>query len=206
MKIFNNYNIKLIGFANEGKTDIDGEREERIAQLKKWIDNGHDLGNHTYSHIDIGKVGLQAYEEDIIKGEPLVTKLMQDAGKKMKYYRHPYLYTGKSQGQKDSLDAFLKGRGYTIAPVTLDNSDWMFAFCYYYAVKHDEKQLADSIVSSYIEYMNTMADFFEKLSQDFFGRQIKQVLLVHANMLNADHFDKIIELYKDRGYEFISLR
>ena len=66
MKILNDYNIKLTGFANEGKTDVDGEREQRIAQLKKWIDNGHDLGNHTYSHPDIGKVGLEEYEKDII--------------------------------------------------------------------------------------------------------------------------------------------
>jgi len=205
LKILEDYNIKLTAFANEGKTNIEGEREQRAALLKKWIDKGHDLGNHTYSHVDIGRVGLAAYEEDVIKGEPLVTKLMNDAGKKMKYFRHPFLYTGKSQGQKDSLDAFLKERGYTIAPVTLDNSDWLFAFCYYYAVRHDEKQLADSIVTSYIEYMNLMADFFENLSQEFFGRQIKQTLLVHANLLNADHFDKIIELYKKRGYEFISL-
>ncbi len=205
LKILRDNNIKLTGFANAGKIDIEGEREIRTAQLKKWVDNGHDLGNHTYAHSDIGRVGLQTYMEDVIKGEPLVIKLMEYAGKKMKYYRHPYLYTGKTVEQKDSLDKFLKERGYIVAPVTLDNSDWLFAADYYYAIRRDEKQLADSIAAAYVEYMNMMADFFENLSQEFLGRQVNQILLVHANMLNADHFDKIIMLFKNRGYEFVSL-
>ncbi|MBX7046808.1 MAG: polysaccharide deacetylase family protein [Ignavibacteria bacterium] len=205
LKILKDNNLPIIGFVNAGKTDVEYQQEKRIAQLKKWIAAGYDLGNHTYAHSDIGKVGLQAYEEDVIKGEPLVIKLMEEAGKKMKYYRHPFLYTGKSVEQKDSLDKFLKERGYTIAPVTLDNSDWMFNSCYYSAKAKDNKTLADSIVASYLEYMNLTFDFFENLSQEFLGRQINHVLLVHSNMINADHFDKIINMLKSRGYEFISL-
>ncbi|MBS1515274.1 MAG: polysaccharide deacetylase family protein [Bacteroidetes bacterium] len=205
LKILKDNNLPIIGFVNAGKTDIEYQQDKRIAQLKKWIAAGYDLGNHTYAHSDIGKVGLQAYEEDVIKGEPLVIKLMEEAGKKMKYYRHPFLYTGKTVEQKDSLDKFLKERGYTIAPVTLDNSDWMFNSCYYSAKAKDNKTLADSIVASYLEYMNLTFDFFENLSQEFLGRQVNHVLLVHSNMINADHFDKIINMLKSRGYEFISL-
>ncbi|MBS1494255.1 MAG: polysaccharide deacetylase family protein [Bacteroidetes bacterium] len=205
LKILKDNNIKVTAFVNEGKTDVDSNTELRVAQLKKWLADGHDLGNHTYAHSDIGKVGLQKYEEDVIKGEPLVKQLMENAGKQMIYYRHPFLYTGKTVEQKDSLDKFLKDRGYIVAPVTLDNSDWMFAACYLPAVKNNDKTLQDSIVSSYVNYMGMMTDFFEGISQEFLGRQIPQVLLVHANMLNADHFDKIIDMFKSRGYEFVSL-
>lgn len=205
LKILKDNNIKLTGFVNAGKTETDSNITLRIAQLKKWLADGHDLENHTYAHSDIGRVGLQAYEEDVIKGEPLVKKLMEEAGKQMKYFRHPYLYTGKTPEQKDSLDKFLEERGYTIAPVTLDNSDWLFAACYINAVKQNNKGLADSIAASYIDYMNMMADFFENLSQEFLGRQVNHILLVHANMLNADHFDKVIAMFRNRGYEFVSL-
>ena len=84
LKILKDNNLPIIGFVNAGKTDVEYQQEKRIAQLKKWIAAGYDLGNHTYAHSDIGKVGLQAYEEDVIKGEPLVIKLMEEAGKKMK--------------------------------------------------------------------------------------------------------------------------
>lgn len=205
LKILKDNKIQVTGFVNAGKTDIDHHQEKRIAQLKKWLADDHDLGNHTYAHSDIGKVGLQAYKDDVIKGEPLVIKLMEEAGKKMKYYRHPFLYTGKTVEQKDSLDKFLKERGYTVAPVTLDNSDWLFNSCYYEAKKKNDTKLCDSLVFAYEQYMNMMVDFYERLSQEFFGREINQVLLVHSNMINADHFDKIIRMLKDRGYEFITL-
>jgi hypothetical protein len=50
-----------------------------------------------------------------------------------------------------------------------------------------------------------MLEFYEKQSSTLLGYEIKQILLVHANMLNADHFDKLITRMKKRGYQFISL-
>ena len=205
LKILRDNNIKLTGFVNAGKTEIDTNVIYRVEQLRKWLSDGHNLENHTYAHSDIGRAGLIEYQKDVVKGEPLVIKLMEEAGKKMKYFRHPYLYTGKTVEQKDSLDKFLKDRGYVVAPVTLDNSDWLFAACYFNAVKSNNKKLADSIAASYLEYMNMMAEFFENLSQEFLGRQVNHILLVHANMLNADHFDKVINMFRNRGYEFVSL-
>ncbi len=53
--------------------------------------------------------------------------------------------------------------------------------------------------------MERMFDFFEKLLVETFGREIKQTLLIHANELNADYFDRLAEMMKNRGYKFISL-
>src|SRR5437763_1726084 len=43
------------------------------------------------------------------------------------------------------------------------------------------------------------------LSVTLFGREIKQVVLLHANMLNADHFVDLARMMRQRGYSFISL-
>jgi hypothetical protein len=37
------------------------------------------------------------------------------------------------------------------------------------------------------------------------GRQIRQVLLLHANTLNADRFDALAEALVRRGYRFVTL-
>jgi len=37
------------------------------------------------------------------------------------------------------------------------------------------------------------------------GGDIRQILLLHANTLNADHFGRLAELFQKRGYRFISL-
>ena len=37
------------------------------------------------------------------------------------------------------------------------------------------------------------------------GREIRQVLLLHVNELNADYVDELVDMVKRRGYEFISI-
>jgi hypothetical protein len=53
--------------------------------------------------------------------------------------------------------------------------------------------------------MESMFEFYEGLSRDLFGREIPQVLLVHANQLNGDHFSEMIEMMRRRGYQFMTL-
>ncbi len=35
--------------------------------------------------------------------------------------------------------------------------------------------------------------------------EVKQILLLHGNELNADHFDALVDMIKGRGYVFITL-
>lgn len=37
------------------------------------------------------------------------------------------------------------------------------------------------------------------------GREIAQVLLLHANRLVADHIDEILALIRARGYDFVTI-
>ena len=53
--------------------------------------------------------------------------------------------------------------------------------------------------------MGKVLEFFEKLSVDTLGYEVKQTLLLHANDLNADYFDDLVLMMKRRGYTFISL-
>lgn len=45
--------VPTIGFVNERKLFAAGEIDRRTALLKRWLDAAHELGNHTYSHIQI---------------------------------------------------------------------------------------------------------------------------------------------------------
>jgi hypothetical protein len=40
---------------------------------------------------------------------------------------------------------------------------------------------------------------------DIFGREIRHILMVHANRLNADAFRDVAAMMKARGYNFISI-
>ena len=58
-----------VGFVNEQKLYKMGEVDERIKALSLWLDDGYELGNHTFKHTSLNAVPLQAWEEDVVRGE-----------------------------------------------------------------------------------------------------------------------------------------
>jgi peptidoglycan/xylan/chitin deacetylase (PgdA/CDA1 family) len=197
--------IPTIGFVNERKVDIRSEAAARTALLKMWLDRGLELGNHTYSHIAIDNVSLDEYKADVIRGEAVTKRLLEERGKRLRYFRHPQLRTGPTVEYKKGLDEFLAARGYTIAPVTIDNNDFIFAEVYQRAKARGDHITMQRVVAAYVPYMESVFEFFEKLSRDALGYEVRQTLLLHANELNADHFEALVAMMKRRGYAFITL-
>jgi peptidoglycan/xylan/chitin deacetylase (PgdA/CDA1 family) len=197
--------VPVIGFVNERKLYRRGEADERINLLRAWLDAGEELGNHTFSHINLQSAPLSDYEEDVVRGETVTRLLLTERGMKLRYFRHPFLFTGTTPEYKEGLAKFLAARGYTVAPVTLDNADYVFADVYFKAKKRGDMETAKRVADAYIPYMETIFDFFERLSTETFGREVRQVLLVHANEINADRFDELAAMMKRRGYMFVTL-
>jgi peptidoglycan-N-acetylglucosamine deacetylase len=197
--------IPAIGFVNESKLFVDKEFESRKAFLKMWLDNGLDLGNHTYSHAYIDETPLDKYKNEIIKGEVITKELLKEKGRNIKYFRHTQLRTGPTIEYKRSLEKFLVEHGYTVAPVTIDNNEYIFAVIYNRAKLRGDTATMKRVADAYITYMEEMFEFFEKLSRDSMGYEIKQILLLHANELNSDYFDELVSMIKRRNYKFISL-
>jgi peptidoglycan/xylan/chitin deacetylase (PgdA/CDA1 family) len=198
--------VPAVGFVNEGRLfQGRGEVDERRAVLEMWPEAGFELGNHTFSHINMNRAPLSDYRDDIVRGETLTRMMLREKGMTLRYFRHPYLRTGVNEEYKRGLEEFLKGRGYTVAPVTIDNADYIFADVYFKAKKRGDAETARRVADAYVPYMEGMFDYFERLAGRVAGREIKHVLLLHANELNADHFDALAAMMKRRGYAFVTL-
>jgi peptidoglycan-N-acetylglucosamine deacetylase len=197
--------VPTIGFVNEGKLYHRGEIDARTELLRAWLDAGCELGNHTFSHINPHTASLAEYEEDLVRGETVTRMLLAERGRKLRYFRHPFLFTGDTPEYKKGLADFLAARGYTVAPVTLDDDDYVFAKVYFDAKKRGDDETARRVAAAYVPYMETVFEHFERLSTETFGREIKQVLLIHANELNADRLDELAAMMRRRGYKFITL-
>ena len=76
---------------------------------------------------------------------------------------------------------------------------------YAQARRRGDAGAAARIGDDYLRYMDEVFGFFEAVSRRVVGREIRQVLLLHANTLNADRFDALAEALVRRGYRFISL-
>jgi peptidoglycan/xylan/chitin deacetylase (PgdA/CDA1 family) len=200
------HQVPAIGFVNENKLLTNGKRDEgRVALLRMWLDANLELGNHTFSHPDLHRTPLDTFKQDVIRGEEVTRRLLKAKGRSLRYFRHPFLHAGNNLGTKRKFEKFLAGRGYRIAPVTIDNSEWVYANVYEKALVRGDKQTAKRIAEAYIPHMEKKFAYFEQQSMALFGYEMKQVLLLHANALNADHFDRLARMIKKRGYEFISL-
>ena len=198
--------VPAIGFVNENKLHREGKLvRSEVELLRKWLDAGLDLGNHSYSHKSLNRISLEEYIADIRRGQVITKQLLNSRGMKMRYFRHPYLQTGLKMSVKEELATFLQKHDYTIAPVSIDNSDWAFSAAYDNAMLKGDKRLKKRIGKAYVPYLEAKTKYWERQSVKLFGREIKQTLLLHANSINADYFDDLMKMYKKRGYKFIDL-
>ncbi len=198
-------NVPAVGFVNEQKVYKLGEVDDRIKALNMWLDDGFELGNHTFKHTSLNNVTLQAWEEDVVRGETVTKILLYQHHMKMRYLRHPYLDTGRDLQTRREAEAFLAARGYCIAPVTMDAWDWMYAGVYADARKRGDAELQKQIVDSYLSYTDSVFAYNEKLSKELIGYEPKQILLMHGNWLEAEHIGEVLDLLRKRGYQFVTL-
>ena len=198
--------VPAIGFVNEGKLQAGGAIDpRRVALLQQWVDAGLELGNHTFSHTDLHRADLESFQQDVLRGERVTRQLLEAKGMKPRFFRHPYLRSGRSREVRDGLVSFLKQHGYTVAPVTVDNSDYIFAAAYDRAVAAGNTKQAGRITAAYVDYMEAVVLHFERHSVAVVGRDIAQTLLIHASALNAATFEELTARLRKRGYRFVPL-
>ncbi len=200
------YGIPVTAFVNEEKLIVDGRRDaERVKILKLWLDQGIDLGNHTFAHKSQNQVPVAEAKEDILKGERSIKELLAVQNKKPQFFRHPFLQTGRDSLTRSTLTIFLDSLGYTTAPVTVDNAEWIFASAYDKAISLNDSTMMDSVGQEYLSYMQKKFRYFEWLSDTLFHRQIRQILLIHANRLNGDYYWGLCQMICSDGYSFCTL-
>jgi len=187
--------VPAIGFVNEEKLDDD---PRSVSLLETWHREGLELGNHTWSHSELKEVGPDEFTCDIARGDAVTRRIL---GRPPLWFRHPYLETGDTAADRNAVDAFLALHGYEVAPVTIDDSDWIYATAYDIASWWQRP----FIRHSYINYMRRRFEWAEHESHLVFGRDIPQVLLLHASALNADTFPDLARMIRTRGYDFVPL-
>lgn len=196
--------VPAIMFINERQLNLDGQRDARAAVVREWIEAGLDLGNHTYSHPNLTNVSLDRFLDDIVQGEVISRPLLEAHGKKLIWFRYPFLAAGSGVTAKQVED-FLARRGYRIAPVSVDYHDYSFSGTYLRHLRAGDRQKADE---QFATVMTTLDEAFtraEKRSVDVLGYELPQTLLIHCNEMNALTLPVTLKRIRDRGYTFVSI-
>jgi peptidoglycan/xylan/chitin deacetylase (PgdA/CDA1 family) len=202
-------NMELLGKLQRGRTpaigfvigdQIEGpDQAAATAQLEAWLDHGLELGNHTYSHVSLNKTPLAAYIADVARDDALLRPLLALHGQRPRWFRHPYLETGATLADKRGFEAWLAAHGYRVAPVTLENSDWMFALPYDEAVLKGDAAAAARIRKAYLDYTAAVVPWYRQAAFSLFGRRPALIFLLHETRLNADSLDEVLEILRRNG-------
>ncbi len=180
--------------------DVDG----RLSLLRAWRDAGVRLANHGYDHLHFQTTPLARYEDNMVQGDVVPALLMNETGAKPLYYRPPYNQTGPTREIRDDFRAFLAARDYTLAPFTVEDVDYAFDDLLRNAAGDSARRAR--IEATYRAFFDTTMAYGEKVARETFGREIPQVLLLHANRLNARNLGWILSRLEARGYHFVALR
>ena len=201
---FSRHHWKVTGFVNEDQLE-GADKPQRILLLKKWLDAGMDLGNHTYSHLSLNTTPVEAYIDDAVRDETVTAPLLAVYRKRERWFRYPYLETGKTLEARDRFESWLKKRHYRVAPVTMENSDWQFSASYDAAVDRGDSREAERIEHEYLAFTKRIVAWYEYAGYKLLHRTPSFVLLLHASRLNAASIDGIAMILREAKLQVVSL-
>jgi peptidoglycan/xylan/chitin deacetylase (PgdA/CDA1 family) len=173
--------------------------------LRKWITQGFDLGNHSYSHLDMSDLSIEQIEQEIVRGESSVKPLMSETGKKLTYFRFPMNHTGDTKEKHDKIADFLVQHGYRLATCTIDTSDYVFNNAYERMLASDDQAAAQKLRLEYLAYTSAEIDYYAALNKQVLGYEPPEVMLLHDNRLNSDVIEQVLKIFENMGYRFVSL-
>jgi predicted alpha/beta superfamily hydrolase/peptidoglycan/xylan/chitin deacetylase (PgdA/CDA1 family) len=177
--------------------------EQKRAIFAMWKEAGAEIGNHTYSHPDLNTTSVRDFEQDILRADAALREAT--GAVRLRWFRFPMLHAGPDGETKAAIASFLETHQWRQAPVTFDNSDWMFAYVYNDARGRGDAAFAERVRAAYVPYLESVIAFFEQRSIEVVGREFPQVLLLHANALNAGELGNVLAMLERRGYRFVSL-
>ena len=190
----------VYGFANGSPL----EREPDLQPvLGAWRSAGFLLGNHTWAHSNLNEETSGAFETDVLRNEPVLKQQMGRAD--WRWLRFPYLAEGETPEKAAAVRGFLGARGYRIAAVTMDFQD--YAFNDPYARCFDKGDLAGvaRLERGYLNAAGAEISHARILSMAATGREIPYVLLLHVGAFDAHMLPRLLSLYSENGFRFISL-
>ncbi|HEU4778628.1 MAG TPA: polysaccharide deacetylase family protein [Steroidobacteraceae bacterium] len=191
------------GFINANKLE---RNPDGAKALQIWVNGGHPLANHTYTHLDLTKSSIEDFQREILRNEPALELLMPEGGKHdWRWFRYPFLHEGDTLEKRRAIRAFLANNGYRIAQTTLDFEDYFWnsahARCW---MKKDEESLK-WLHESYRTAARDFTRFQIENSRAVFGRDIHHVMLLHLGSFSSHILPGLFEILDDEGFEIVTL-
>lgn len=188
------------GFVN-AKGAVDDPANHEV--LRRWRAAGHPLANHAYTHMDLHTHTAAEFQQDIVANEPILQEYMEGAD--WHWFRYPYLHEGDSVEKRQGIAAFLKGRGYRVAQVTLDFNDYAYNDPYARCLAKGDPASVEWLKESYRRRASEALTSGREMAKRLFGRDVRHVLLMHIGAFEMVMLPELLDLLDRRGFKRVSL-
>jgi len=188
-------NIPATGFVIAGEIS-----QANWEMLNKFREAGFGIGNHTMTHANLNKMTSDAYIHEISKADKILAPVLT----KPKFFRYPYMAVGEGS-KKETVKNYLLTKHYQAAPITIDSKDFIFNQLLLSVDQNERRFFLNVLKPCYVDFI-----WEQTLKAEEHNRLAKksnqaQILLIHANLLNAYVLQDIIKMYLNNGYTFVTL-
>ena len=173
--------------------------------LGKWLNDGHQLGNLTYSGQDYNSIGPEQFIRDIKMGDEALEPMLKGFGQKKRYFRYPYLHYGDIVERRRAARLYLEDKGYIVCPATVIPEDYLYNLTLGQLGKTPDSSKYERLMNDYVNHVLDELARQAVLADQMLGRRIRHILLLRANRLNAVFLNDLLTALEAEGYSFITL-
>lgn len=175
------------------------------ALLDRWLAAGARLGNHTFTHRNMGELPVAEGVADIERAGDLLRPIADAHGLPLRFFRFPFLAEGVTLEQKQAYARALDRLGLYNARVTVSNDDWAYNERYRQAELEERWEDRYEIGQAYVAHILESVRYWDAVGRELTGRNVRHVLLLHANRVNRDYLGTILDSLAADGYAFVGL-
>ena len=192
------HDIKAVGLVTWRNVRDAGDR----ALLERWLDAGHELGNHSYSHPNYSTTAIEVYRADMDRARRELVALLEPHGRALRFFRFPFLREGDTPEKVAAMRGYLKETGQRNLPVTLDNQDWSYDAPWTAARQSGDTAEASAVARDYHAALRISIRHHERRGDRLLGRTTPQILLLHANAVGAAEWGRLFAWLEQTGHRF----
>ena len=188
------------GFVNGARLE---QQPTEAAVLQAWLAAGNPLANHSWSHLNLNQHSLEDFEQDVVRNEPVLMKWTKDEN--WRWFRYPFLAEGNTPEKRAGFRNFLRRRDYKIAAVTMSFGDYLWNEPYARCRAKADQSALTTLENSYLAAADQSIGYYRSISQTLYQRDIPYVLLLHVGAFDAEMLRRLLQLYRARGFQFVTL-
>ena len=177
---------------------------EDVELLKMWLDAGHELGNHSEQHLSYTATPIETYRADIERGRARLQELLTPRGRKVRFFRFPFLREGDTEEKLEAMRRYLAESGQANLAVTIDDQDWSFDRPWVEARRAGKGRQQELLAADYQAALRLAVRHHERAGDQLLGRPAPQVLLLHANSIGASEWPQLFAWLAETGHRFAS--